>query len=148
MRCRHWYGQYLLNMRQTTFEGTQVPLMMMFGSTMVVIGATAGMLDVPAALEAAKRFFEATDRVSTIDPSAEDGATLPAVRGELELRDVKFAYPTAPEHWVCKGYSLRVEPGQTCALCGPSGSGKSTLIALLERFYDPQEGSVLLDGRT
>ena len=106
------------------------------------------MLNVTKGMAAAQELSGIIDRESKIDPFAEDGATLPAVRGELELRDVKFAYPTAPEHWVCKGYSLRVEAGQTCALCGPSGSGKSTLIALLERFYDPQEGSVLLDGRT
>ena len=87
-----------------------------------------------------------TDRKSAIDPFDESGATLPAVRGELEVRDVVFAYPTAPNHDVCRGYSLTVEAGQTCALCGPSGSGKSTIIQLLERFYDPQQGAVLLDG--
>ena len=71
---------------------------------------------------------------------------MPSVRGGVELRDVQFAYPTRPQVKVCDGYSLRVEPGQVVALCGPSGSGKSTVIALLERFYDPQQGQVLLDG--
>ena len=52
----------------------------------------------------------------------------------------------APTVTVCDGYSLKVELGQVVALCGPSGSGKSTVIALLERFYDPQQGRVLLDG--
>ena len=69
-----------------------------------------------------------------------------AIRGAIELRDVCFFYPTRPEHWVCQSYSLSVSPGQVVALCGPSGSGKSTVIALLERFYDPQQGAVLLDG--
>jgi ATP-binding cassette subfamily B (MDR/TAP) protein 1 len=59
---------------------------------------------------------------------------------------VFFAYPTAPEHLVCNGYSLSVQAGQTVALCGASGSGKSTIIALIERFYDPQGGVVTLDG--
>ena len=67
-------------------------------------------------------------------------------RGEIEVRDVEFAYPSAPDHLVCKGYSLSIPPGQTVALCGPSGSGKSTLINLLERFYDPISGSITLDG--
>ena len=47
---------------------------------------------------------------------------------------------------MCNGYSLEVQPGQVCALCGPSGGGKSTIIALLQRFYDPHAGDVLLDG--
>merc|ERR1719329_689735 len=68
------------------------------------------------------------------------------LRGEAEVRDVTFAYPSAPQHLVCQGYSLHVPAGATVALCGPSGSGKSTLIALIERFYDPQEGCVLLDS--
>ena len=62
------------------------------------------------------------------------------------MRDVVFAYPAAPNHLVCNGYSLEIEAGQRVALCGPSGSGKSTLMALLERFYDPLAGSIALDG--
>ena len=66
--------------------------------------------------------------------------------GHIELRDVRFAYPSAPDTLVCKGYSLDVPAGQTVALSGASGSGKSTAVALIERFYDPDAGAVLLDG--
>jgi ATP-binding cassette subfamily B (MDR/TAP) protein 1 len=59
---------------------------------------------------------------------------------------VVFCYPTAPAYKVCNGYSLEIQAGQVCALCGPSGSGKSTIIALLQRFYDPRSGDVLIDG--
>ena len=71
---------------------------------------------------------------------------LRSVDGVLEVRDVHFAYPTAASHPILKGFALRVERGTVCALCGPSGSGKSTIISLVERFYDPQRGAVLLDG--
>ncbi|DAZ97746.1 TPA: hypothetical protein N0F65_009026 [Lagenidium giganteum] len=62
------------------------------------------------------------------------------------LRNVTFAYPSRPHINVCSRYSLTIEAGETVALVGPSGSGKSTIVSLLERFYDPQEGAVKLDG--
>jgi len=70
-----------------------------------------------------------------------------ALRGEVELRDVRFRYPSRPEVEVLKGISLTVRPGEKIALVGPSGSGKSTLISLLLRFYDPQPGEIRMDGR-
>ena len=68
------------------------------------------------------------------------------ITGVIDLRDVVFTYPTAVERPVCRGCTLHVSAGEVCALVGPSGSGKSTVVALLERFYDPQQGAVLLDG--
>lgn len=69
------------------------------------------------------------------------------VRGELELRDVHFAYPSRPESAILSGLNLHIKPGETVALVGPSGAGKSTLFQLLMRFYDPQQGQLLLDGK-
>ena len=86
------------------------------------------------------------NRIPAIDSFSEDGFRPASVRGEIEVRNVVFAYPSAPDHLVCKGYSLSIGAGATVALCGPSGSGKSTIIQLLERFYDPQSGLVTLDG--
>lgn len=68
------------------------------------------------------------------------------VRGELELRDVHFAYPSRPDSAILSGLNLHIKPGETVALVGPSGAGKSTLFQLLMRFYDPQQGQLLLDG--
>ena len=71
------------------------------------------------------------------------------VNGRLEIRNAKFRYPNKPEVQVLKGVSLSVdnERNRVVALCGTSGCGKSSLISLIERFYDPEEGEVLFNGR-
>jgi ATP-binding cassette, subfamily B, bacterial len=67
-------------------------------------------------------------------------------RGEIVFDAVRFHYPARPELPALNGFSLQVAPGETVALVGPSGAGKSTVLRLLLRFYDPQSGSVRLDG--
>jgi ATP-binding cassette subfamily B protein len=69
-----------------------------------------------------------------------------AVSGALELEAVTFRYPTRPDAVALQGFSLRVAPGERVALVGPSGAGKSTVFALLARFYDPQAGTIRIDG--
>jgi ATP-binding cassette, subfamily B (MDR/TAP), member 1 len=64
----------------------------------------------------------------------------------IQLRDVHFEYPSRPGHPVLCGVSLNIQPGQFCALAGPSGSGKSTIFIMLERFYRPNRGAVVMDG--
>ncbi|MHA6332183.1 ABC transporter transmembrane domain-containing protein [Qipengyuania sp. CAU 1752] len=86
--------------------------------------------------------------------SAEPQITVPArpqslpkpARGSLSFRNVTFRYPTRPEHAALRDFTLEVEPGETVAIVGPSGAGKSTIFQLAERFYDPQVGTVRLDG--
>ncbi|GAB1489652.1 ABC transporter transmembrane domain-containing protein [Opitutaceae bacterium] len=74
-------------------------------------------------------------------------ATGPRLRGEVEFRDVVFRYPSRADVTVLNGISLRASPGEKIALVGPSGAGKSTLTAMLLRFYDPDSGVLLIDGR-
>lgn len=81
-----------------------------------------------------------------IDPFSDDGIKLETVRGELTFDNITFAYPTRPTVPILKNFSLTIPAGKTVALVGPSGGGKSTVLALIERFYDPLEGSVSLDG--
>ncbi|KAG7979990.1 hypothetical protein I3843_05G158300 [Carya illinoinensis] len=86
---------------------------------------------------AATRFLEMIDRIPIIDSEAE--------KGEIEFKEIDFSYPSRPDTPVLRGSNLRVEAGKTVGLVGGSGSGKSTIISLLERFYDPVNGDILLD---
>ena len=67
-------------------------------------------------------------------------------RGSLSFRNVTFRYPTRLETAAIRDFTLEVEPGETVAIVGPSGAGKSTIFQLVERFYDPQSGTIRLDG--
>lgn len=118
---------------------------------------------VQRAVAAGRRVFEVLDAPEEL-PDAPGARAVDQVRGELELRDVTFAYQAAPAvpapdgaaegngatdarpAAVLHDISIRIEPGQTVALCGPSGGGKTSILSLLLRFYDPTEGQVLLDG--
>jgi ATP-binding cassette subfamily B (MDR/TAP) protein 1 len=117
---------------------------MAFGMTSVSKDAT----DKAEAMVASRRVHELLIAESAIDPLAEMGSP-PGSRlttGRVELVDVNFAYPARPQAQIFRGLCLTVEAGQTVALVGPSGCGKSTVVGLLERFYDPDGGQVLLDG--
>jgi len=98
------------------------------------------------ARKAALQILQVVDRVPPIDIYSEGGKKLDKLAGRVVFDDVHFAYPSRPEQPICQGYDLTVEPGTTVALVGASGSGKSTAVSLVERFYDPLQGKVTLDG--
>ena len=95
------------------------------------------------ALACAGRVFELIEEPAET-PDPKDAVELDRVGGKVEIRDVDFAYN--PEKPLIQNFSLDVEPGQRVAIVGPTGCGKTTLINLLMRFYDPQEGSICLEG--
>jgi ATP-binding cassette subfamily B (MDR/TAP) protein 1 len=75
-----------------------------------------------------------------------DGKWLAEVHGNIEFKEVTFSYPSRPDVMIFRDFSLFFPAGKTVAVVGGSGSGKSTVVALIERFYDPNEGQVLLDN--
>ncbi|CAL5415131.1 unnamed protein product [Camellia sinensis] len=95
---------------------------------------------------AAFKMIETINRKSEIDPYNTNGQKLDDICGDIELRDVYFSYPARQNELIFSGFSLSIPRGATVALVGQSGSGKSTVINLIERFYDPQAGEVLIDG--
>lgn len=95
---------------------------------------------------AATRIFNRIDRIPEIDGEDTEGLVLDKIQGEIEFEHVKFTYPSRPDSIVLQDFNLKVEAGKTVALVGASGSGKSTAIALLQRFYDADDGIVKIDG--
>ena len=97
-----------------------------------------------------QRSFAASEKIfSVLDMEPDvvdepDAMELDTIRGEIEFRDVWFAYE--PGEWVLKGVSFHVEPRQTVAFVGATGSGKSTILSLICRNYDIQKGQILIDG--
>ena len=145
------------NLKIGTFTTFYVYLAMLAGP-MRSLGMTMGMAQ--RAIASGNRLFEILDREPTIQ-SPPGAPALPPGGGRVELRDVTLHYDTgrrdentpngsdivpSPEVPALEAVSLEVEAGTTVALVGPSGSGKTSLVALIARLYDPDAGSVLVDG--
>lgn len=104
------------------------------GLSIINLGRSAGV-----------NVFETLLRRPLIDPSSKVGRKLNSVQGKIEFRNVFFTYVNKPDKPIFYNFNLTIEPGQSVALVGPSGSGKSTIARLLLRFYDPNEGEVIID---
>ncbi|XP_077070050.1 ATP-dependent translocase ABCB1 isoform X2 [Siphateles boraxobius] len=139
------FGSWLIEQKLMTFEGVFLVISAIVYGAMAVGEANSFTPNYAKAKMSASHVLMLINRVPAIDNASENGDKPDKFEGNVGFEDVRFNYPARPDVPVLQGLRLRVKKGQTLALVGSSGCGKSTTIQLLERFYDPQQGKVMLD---
>ncbi|MDT7521419.1 ABC transporter transmembrane domain-containing protein [Rhodoferax sp. TBRC 17198] len=125
--------------------GQTVVYVIILASAFAVLGEVYG--DLLRAAGATERLMELLGTQSPISSPAKPViAPMPIAGSAIQFEAVNFHYPSRPQQQALKNFHLNVLPGQTVAIVGPSGAGKSTVFQLLLRYYDPQSGSIVLDG--
>ena len=138
-----WYGGLLL-VEGAISMGDLTAFLLYTFTVAFSIGALGGVWgDFMRAIGSTERVFELIDRLPVVRSGDK---RLDSVRGEVHFEGVCFNYPTRPDVPILRDFDLKLEPGEVVALVGPSGGGKSTVAALISRFYDPDAGTVRLDG--
>jgi len=143
-----WYGSYLVH--QGHLKIGSLTTYILYSA---FVGAAMGTFpelyaNLQKAVGASERVLEIlAEENEPISIKAEDNKTETVINGNLSFNDVIFAYPSRKEITVLKGVSFEARAGEKVAIVGSSGAGKSTIASLILRFYDPQEGELLFDGK-
>uniref|UniRef100_A0A8D3DH01 ATP-binding cassette, sub-family B (MDR/TAP), member 4 n=1 Tax=Scophthalmus maximus TaxID=52904 RepID=A0A8D3DH01_SCOMX len=141
-----WYGSTLILSMEYTIGNVLTVFFVVLIGAFTMGQSSANIQTFSSARGAAHKVYSIIDHNPSIDSFSEGGFKPDSIRGNVEFRNIHFSYPSRPEAKILNNMSLSVKSGQTIALVGSSGCGKSTTIQLLQRFYDPLEGSVCVDG--
>lgn len=142
-----WYGSRLVSHGASTFSKV-IKVFVVLVITANSVAETVSLTpEIIRGGDAISSVFSILNRATKIDPDDPESEPVESIHGEIELHHVDFAYPSRPDVIVFKDLNLRIHAGQSQALVGASGSGKSSIIALIERFYDPTAGKVMIDGK-
>ncbi len=141
-----WFGAVQVQSGTMTPGAMTQFIMYAFVAVMGVGVMTETYAEIMRAAGATERLMELLAATPEITQPENLTADIPIIRGEVTFSDVDFYYPARPETMILNQVSLKAKPRQTIALVGPSGAGKSTMFQLLLRFYDPQSGTISLDG--
>ena len=134
--------------RTLTFDHMNVVMNTLMSSTDGIADSLHGIGDYPKAKLSFKSIFKIMNTPSEINAFEyyNKNKEFPSIfRGKIEFKNVTFSYPTKPKQKILKNVSLKINPGEQVALVGYSGSGKSTIIQLIERYYDVNDGEILID---
>ncbi|XP_015248373.1 PREDICTED: multidrug resistance protein 1-like [Cyprinodon variegatus] len=141
-----WYGSTLILSGEYTIGSVLTVFFVVIIGVFAMGQTSPNIQTFASARGAAYKVYNIIDHNPTIDSYSETGFKPDLIKGNIEFNNIHFSYPSRPDVTILDQMCLSVSSGQTMALVGSSGCGKSTTIQLLQRFYDPQEGSVSIDG--
>ncbi|XP_053569971.1 ATP-dependent translocase ABCB1 [Bombina bombina] len=143
-----WYGTTLIINNDGYTIGSVLTVFFAVIIGAFSVGQTAPNIEAFSnARGAAFAVFTIIDNQPKIDSFSSAGSKPNQIKGDIEFKNVKFTYPSRPDVQVLKGMNLKIPSGKTVALVGSSGCGKSTTVQLIQRFYDPEEGTITIDGQ-
>ncbi|KAH0743004.1 hypothetical protein KY290_030997 [Solanum tuberosum] len=143
-----WYGGILMKKNLVSAKHLFQVFFILLSTGKDIADAGSMSSDLARGGSGISSVFKILDMKSEIPPEDPQGMQVKnPIKGKIELKHVYFSYPSRPEQVIFHDMSLKVDAGKTVALVGSSGSGKSTIIGLIERFYDPTKGLVLIDDR-
>ncbi|KAG9454516.1 hypothetical protein H6P81_007420 [Aristolochia fimbriata] len=140
-----WYGSVLMGKELASFKSVMKAFMVLI-VTALAMGETLAMApDLIKGNQMAASVLEVLDRKTEV--AGDVGEEMDRVEGSIELRGIRFSYPSRPDVVIFRDFDLKVRAGNSMALVGSSGSGKSSVLSLILRFYDPLAGKVTIDGK-
>uniref|UniRef100_A0A8C8RLU9 Uncharacterized protein n=1 Tax=Pelusios castaneus TaxID=367368 RepID=A0A8C8RLU9_9SAUR len=141
-----WYGTKLTEEEKENYDIGRMSYAVVY-SIIFLKRASTNLEGITNAQGAAYEVYKIMNKHSLIDSSAKEGYRPDKFKAEIEFKNIHFSYPSRPDDKILKGLNLKIQSGKTVALVGSSGCGKSTTFQLLQRFYDPVQGEITLDGR-